>query len=273
MSIHQALTDIGLSDKEVEIYLSALKLGSQPASVIAKEGVINRTTAYVILKSLLDKGLMSKYMRGDVWYYSATQPENLLIYVERKKKELDFAKKQLENVVPDLKTAMQFAHEGASVKLFEGLDGMKAIYDETLRVQEPISEYLFDYNCDLQKMWDFWDVYIARRNALKIPIRLIVSESSVGINLKRRDSGEFRETRVVPRDRFPLGNNLIMIFGDYYAYCSYADGKFYGALIKDRYLSAMELSIFDFIWENATSHKDDIAKKLQTGKKSKSKKK
>ena len=261
--IEQALLDIGLSEKEINIYIASLKLGSQPVSLVAKQANVNRTTAYVILKGLFEKGLVSKYLKGDVWFFTATQPENLSIYVDRKKKELDLAQEHLGELVPELRKLMTYAHEGAMVQLFEGLDGVKMIYDQTLKLKAPISEYLLDYNCDLRKMWDFWDVYISRRVALDIPMRLLITDDELGIRTKKKDPAVLRRTRLVPKERFPHGNNLIMIFGDHYAYFSYADDKFVGALIHDKYLASMEQSIFDFVWDSAKAYDDKLAKKYK----------
>ncbi|MBT6068127.1 hypothetical protein HOG48_00045 [Candidatus Peregrinibacteria bacterium] len=260
--LSQALKDVGLSEKEVEIYLASLKLGAQPASVIAKKADVNRTTAYVILKSLLEKGLVSKYQKADVWYFTATPPENLSIYVDRKKKELSLAQEHIKDLVPEFEKLQESARGVTKVKLFEGLDGIKALYDETLKAKEPIVEYLFDYNIDLPQMWNFWEVYIDRRKELDIPIRLIVVDNETGIDLKKRDLAEFRDTRLVPRKSFPYGNNLIMIFGDCYSYFSCTDdGKFVGALIEDKYLAKMEWSMFEFIWESAKEYDKKSAAK------------
>ena len=46
--IEKILEKIGLSNKEVTVYLASLHLGSQPASTIAKTTGIKRTTIYDI---------------------------------------------------------------------------------------------------------------------------------------------------------------------------------------------------------------------------------
>ena len=259
--LEQALKDIGLSDKEVQVYLTALKLGSQPVSVIAKNAHMNRTTTYVILKKLLVKGLMSKYLKGDGLYFTPTAPENLKVYVDRKKKELETAKENIETLMPEFQKIMKYSPESKNIRFFEGIDGIKALYDHTLEVGERVDEYLFHYDSDLPVMWDFWDVYIARRVEKNIPLRLIAAEDDTSIWAKQNDKDLLRETRILPAEKLPYGHNLILIFGDYYGYISYADGVYGGALIQDKHLADAERSIFQLMWESAAEHDARVSQK------------
>ncbi len=53
------LQKLGLTDKESALYIAAMELGiSSPASTIAKRAHVNRTTAYDVLETLVEKGLI-----------------------------------------------------------------------------------------------------------------------------------------------------------------------------------------------------------------------
>lgn len=259
--LERALKDIGLADKEVTVYLTALKVGSQPVSVLAKSSRLNRTTTYVILKKLLEKGLMSKYTKGGVQYFTPSSPENIKIYVEGRKRELDLAEESITNLMPDLEKIMQYSPKNTKVRFFEGIEGIKALYDYTLEVGARVDEYLFHYDANNPVMWDFWNLYIVRRTEKKIPMRLLAAEDETSIWAKKQDKKLLRETRIVPADRFPFGHNLIIIFGDYYGYISYAEGEYGGALIHDKHLADVERSMFEYIWETAEAFDKKIMKK------------
>ena len=62
------LQKIGLSDKDAEVYLACLELGTQPASVIARKAGLKRPTTYLILEGLLKRGLVSEYTGSNVKY-------------------------------------------------------------------------------------------------------------------------------------------------------------------------------------------------------------
>ena len=259
--LERALKDIGLADKEIIVYLTALKVGSQPVSVLAKSSCLNRTTTYVILKKLLEKGLMSKYTKGDVQYFTPSSPENIRIYVERRKCELDLAEENITSLIPDMEKIMQYSPKSTKIRLFEGVEGIKALYDYTLEVGARVDEYLFHYDANNPVMWDFWNLYMVRRTEKKIPIRLLAAEDETSIWAKRQDKKLLRETRIVPADKFPFSHNLILIFGDYYGYVSYAEGEYGGALIHDKHLAEVERAMFEYIWETAEAFDKKIRKK------------
>ncbi len=52
----QQIIDLGLSEKEADIYLTLLSMGSSTIDALAKETKIKRSTVYVQLKTLLKKG-------------------------------------------------------------------------------------------------------------------------------------------------------------------------------------------------------------------------
>lgn len=83
------MNELGLSDQEAAVYLALLRLGESPASVVAKEAGIKRTTAYPLLKSLLAKGCALLYFKKDLRIYRAQRPKRLLSNFEKKIKSFE----------------------------------------------------------------------------------------------------------------------------------------------------------------------------------------
>ena len=71
MDIQKSLETLGLKDKEVSAYVALLRLVEANAHQIAKEAKLERTTIYQILKTLCDKGLAHKVVRGMRYFYAA----------------------------------------------------------------------------------------------------------------------------------------------------------------------------------------------------------
>lgn len=92
------LNELGLSDQEAAVYVALLRLGESPASVIAKEVGIKRTTAYPLLKSLLAKGCALLYFKKDVRTYRAQKPKRLLSNFEKKIKSFEGFMPFLESI-------------------------------------------------------------------------------------------------------------------------------------------------------------------------------
>src|SRR3989338_7146646 len=82
------LQEIGLNNKEAEVYLAMLKSGEETASRISQIAELNRITTYTILKSLGEKGFCSSYDKNNVQYFKPTKPEQILGLLEEKKKKL-----------------------------------------------------------------------------------------------------------------------------------------------------------------------------------------
>ena len=79
------LIEIGLSEKEAEVYLSLLEGDSYSILVLSKKTKINRTTIYSVIKSLSEKGLVSETTINTKTNYHAESPDRLESFVNRPK--------------------------------------------------------------------------------------------------------------------------------------------------------------------------------------------
>ncbi len=80
--LYKGLVSLGFSEKEANVYLALLELGSRTVSPIARSANINRTTAYDILETLVAKGLVSISGKEPVQEYVAESPEKVLKLIE-----------------------------------------------------------------------------------------------------------------------------------------------------------------------------------------------
>ena len=88
------LKQIGLTDHEITIYLTALELGESLASKISEKIRMNRTHVYDILEGLISKGLVSYVIKSNKRYFSATDPHRLVELVKEKEKSWRNKKKK-----------------------------------------------------------------------------------------------------------------------------------------------------------------------------------
>ena len=95
MNANTALMQLGLSQKEIAVYFSALELGMAPISVIARKARLKRSTVSEILQRLSEKGLAEFFVRKKTRFYSVVPPKLLL---ERYKSSVD----QLEASLPEM---------------------------------------------------------------------------------------------------------------------------------------------------------------------------
>ncbi|MBW3021939.1 TrmB family transcriptional regulator, partial [Candidatus Woesearchaeota archaeon] len=94
--MEEELREFGLTDKEIQVYLACLKLGSALVQDIAKAAGTYRTYTYEILKSLKEKGLVSYVIRSGKQYFEVAEPDKLLSILKEKEAKIN-------NIMPQLK--------------------------------------------------------------------------------------------------------------------------------------------------------------------------
>jgi len=84
MYLKNSLISLGLSDQEAEVYVAMMKQGGAPASVLARDTGIKRTTTYAILKNLTEKGFSFVYFKNGKRIYYAQKPHKIASLFEKK---------------------------------------------------------------------------------------------------------------------------------------------------------------------------------------------
>lgn len=126
------LKKLGLSDKEVKVYLSLLEFGAISVRSLAEVSNLNRGTTYDILKRLQELGLVSYYHQDTKQKFVAENPEKLLNLIEAKENEIKNVKSDINDLIPELKSLQDKGESGPVTKYFEGAKGVKYILDDVL---------------------------------------------------------------------------------------------------------------------------------------------
>lgn len=126
------LLKIGLTEKEAQAYLVCLKVGTNPASVIAKHAELNRCTTYSVLESLMKKGLIYQIEKNNIRYFTAVEPHRLLGYLEEKQRDLSFYKNEISMRLQEF-DSLQHPHQIVpKLKSYSGKSRIKKLYNEAL---------------------------------------------------------------------------------------------------------------------------------------------
>ncbi len=136
LALLNSLGNFGLTAPEVSVYLALLELGPQPASVVAKKAELKRGHTYNVLTLLKNRGVVQEYEEDGVMHFSACAPATLITLMERREEELERNKKSLLQVVPELERIRNPLAVQPRVRFFQGVEGIKAIYEDTLDVKE-----------------------------------------------------------------------------------------------------------------------------------------
>ena len=244
----EKLQKLGLAKKEAIIYIAALELGAaSPVSTIAKKANILRTTAYNILNSLTQKGVVVSYDKNGTQYYEALPPAKLVAFLKEESQRLARLADEADKLVPELNTHYRALTGRPRVYFYEGDEGLIRVYEETLTSHEEILAYASDQANQDAIPW-YFPKYYKRRAAKNIPIRAIFPDTPKDRERHALDSKELRRSRIVPKEKLDFSpeinffDNKIMI----------ADWKEkLGIIIESKEIAKVFKQTFELAWEAA----------------------
>ena len=183
----QILKEYGLSDNEIKVYLASLYLGNSKVHDIAKRANLLRTTAYEILKVLINKGLASYIIKSNVRHFEAADPKELINILEEKKRKV-------KTILPQLQAIKKATIEKPSITVFEGKAGLKTILDQV--IDDKPHELLQLSSADILETLEFYfPHWIKRRIKNKIRTRIINQKTTKMIKYKKEGKAKLREVK------------------------------------------------------------------------------
>jgi HTH-type transcriptional regulator, sugar sensing transcriptional regulator len=136
MIIHETLKQIGLSDRQTDIYLTLLKQGPGSIRDIASGAGLNRGTTYEELKTLRTRSLVSYFPKGKRKFFCAEPPQQLVKIAEEKQDVLARATSVLRHdILPDLSN-LKADSSTINVHHYEGDEGIEFVLKDILKTVE-----------------------------------------------------------------------------------------------------------------------------------------
>jgi len=227
------LEDLGLSPKEVDVYLALLSLESATIFEIKNKSKVSRMSIYEILQKLLDKGLISFAVKDGKKHYQAANPERLRDLLKEKEATL-------ETLLPELLSKFKESKSKTNVEVFVGKEGMKTVTNNILKVGKPI--------CVLDgagRIFDFLQFYMPQfvKNRVKagISAKVIYTESA----RKRNFEFKLSEYRYVP-DTYDFLMS-IAIYGDNIGILIFSENPI-AIHIQSKEVAKSYMDYFNLMW-------------------------
>src|SRR5262249_53001342 len=128
-----------LSEIEGVVYAAVLNLGPRPAGIIAKHTGLNRSYTYDVLASLSKKGLLREAEKKGVKHFSCTTPEELLVALEAREREVASQKESLKNSLPELNRLRLKTAPSPSTEPARDFDQLAEFFEDMVS-----EDFLFD---------------------------------------------------------------------------------------------------------------------------------
>jgi len=236
MDVKKTLREIGLSKGEIEVYLTLLKLGSSPATRVAKETGLHRTNIYDIIEKLKEKGLVSYIVRNNIRFFSASHPNKLLDYIKEREEEI-------KEILPELKRYVSIPRDEAVVEVYKGKEGLKTVLKDILR--EKKNYIVFEEEGYIQKVLPYFYPQFNRemeKRGIKVKVLTKYPEKIARRNLMQiRTLPEFLS---FPSATAVYGNKVAIFIWD---------EPYYAILIKSKHIADSYRNFFRVLWKHAKS--------------------
>jgi sugar-specific transcriptional regulator TrmB len=234
------LEQLGMSDKQARLYLATLEIGSGTVVQISRKAGITRGSTYDILEEMLEKGFVSKTDKDKHMVFSAIDPEVLM-------KRYQDHLRSFEMSLPELK-GLFHKHSRPRVRYFEGIEGVKRVYEDTLTSTTDILN--FANSRTLREYWPEYDRdYVRERIRKGIVLRGIAPDDEYGRQVRKDDKKSLRETRLLPAGEF-FFTNEINIYDNKVAIASFGD-ELIGIIIESKEIADTQRDIFRMAWSFA----------------------
>ena len=136
-SYEQILQAIGFADREAQLYLAGLKLGTAPASAYAKATSLNRVTAYNELEVMSERDIFIVSEQASSKCYT---PVSIDIVAEQFEQQA----KQFKDALPMLRSIQSKNIAQPSVRLLEGLESIEGALGNMLDTAKEVHAIFHD---------------------------------------------------------------------------------------------------------------------------------
>lgn len=239
MDLIPELKELNLEDNEIKVYLACLTLGSAKVHEIAEKSELIRTTTYGVLKTLIEKGLVSTVLKDNITHFQAANPKQLIEILDEKKKKIT-------SILPKLEKMQEFIPTKHNMQLFEGKEGFKTIVNDlvtkkndTVKIMGLLSKWLAFSEV-------YTDIYYRKKKENRIKTQVIIDENE----------REFMKNKKIVNTEFRCLKNLNLnsecfIYQDKVAFVSFGEDDLKGVIIQDKEMSDLQNKMFDNLWKIA----------------------
>ena len=239
-----SLIQLGLEEKEAKVYLASLPLGATTILKLSKLSGIKRTTIYEIIDSLERKGLMKKEIYGLKTLYAPEYPERL-------KNTLEIKRSLLTGLLPELEVKYHLKSTGSYIKYYEGLNGIKNVYDDLLKDLRPHDFY---YAVSNTKEWQaldndyFMKNHVEKRVNIGATINLLFVDSETAQQRKKTERNYNENVRLLPKD---ANIHVDMVITPYKLVMFQLHEPLVALVVENKTMINTQKKLFELLWNKS----------------------
>lgn len=253
--ILDTLKQLGLNDKEAEIYLEVYKRGKSTPGAISHSTGINRASVYVNAQNLIKKGVLLKDLGAKTFTFTALPRDELSVLMDKEKKELKKKKELIERAMQELSPLRKdIIYAIPTIRFIETEDIEDFLYKQSpkwiksIRNTDNIWWGFQDHTfVEEYKNWIDWHWTTKELDRGEMILQLLSNESKIEEKMKK-ERYEHRHIRFW-KDSFNF-TATTWITGDYMTIIYTRDKPFYLIEIESAVVASNQREVFKNIWED-----------------------
>lgn len=205
MQIEKTLERIGLTEKEIKVYINLLKIGLAKANRISKESHIERRTCYEVLNKLMQKNIVSAIIKNNVQHFKAVDPNKLL-------EELKETQRRYQEILPQLEELSNLPKEEIKIDILLGKEGLRTVFKDILRTKKELLNFGGFASYD-KTDYILWSQLLRDMKKLKIREKVLYTEKEEFIKIPYGRYKKLSLKYTIPVSAMIYGNKVaITIF-------------------------------------------------------------
>ncbi len=255
VSLEEILFSLGLEHQESKIYLASIKLGTSPASILARQCGIPRSTARYTCEELVQKQLMIEFKKGNTKFFTAEAPEKLQKLLDLQQETIEIRQQQLDVAMQDLKRLYNPYIILPKVQFFEGIDGVIKLIEDVFKENMPIFGALSLTEDTHPKIFEYLEQsYTPKRKQMGNSAWMIFNDNKLTKEYQNKDREMNRISLLISKEDFPF-DSCCHIYNGKVAFYSYNKNNPMGVIIQNNLIYKSQMSIFKLAWEYAKNQK------------------
>lgn len=252
--IQDILKQFELDEKEVAVFLQLLQHGELPASTLAYQLKLPRTTVQNILLRLEREELVVKNFQKNTAYYSALPPREVLLNWEtRHRRENQAFQTNVEafkKVMPELESMMKSNKNLPGVRFYRGIEGVRKVLFDTLNSKTELKDFA-NIDAMFKYVKEVNDEYVAAREKSPVTKRSLLLDTPFAHEVY--ESGKYspkshKGYKWIPSDKYFFSIEM-NIYDGKISYLTYVENDLIGVIIENESIYQMHNAIWDMLWD------------------------
>jgi sugar-specific transcriptional regulator TrmB len=242
------LEALDITREESAIYINTIETKASTVLEFAQNTAIPRTTVYLLVESLIQKGLLREEIIGKRKQYIPVSPAELIILAKRKEQLYKETALLLQKDIAQLHSIYNREREKPLMFVKQGIQSAKEIFTEASRSQEVLLIFTSKSGQDILN--DQLDQLYELITKNMVKSKLILVKTHKNEEIQKQNSTE-RNMIGLLEDAYSLGVDYL-IYKDTLVIITYQSDTPHIILIKDQDLAYSEKIKFNLLYERTS---------------------